>query len=147
MTRFFLGPIGLYLILGNAAIAQVKIHVPEQHDRETEQIHATVENSGSYPVTFCIGFLSVIESTPSPFWVQRYSNGKWGTLMMGPDVGNFRTVVVLGVGESMEYLVRLDDSGRVRLRLNYWHNSIPNLNCHMPPRGSKLATSAVFTIN
>jgi hypothetical protein len=87
-----------------------------------------------------------VESTPSPFWVQRNSNGKWGTLMIGPDVGSARASVALEAGESKEFAFRLNDSGRMRLRLNYWRGSISKLNCHTTPKGSKLATSGVFTV-
>jgi hypothetical protein len=37
------------------------------------------------------------ESIPSPFWIQRESEGKWGTLTTGPDVGSKRAAVVLRV--------------------------------------------------
>jgi hypothetical protein len=67
--------------------------------------------------------------------------------MIGPDVGSFRATVVLGAGESREFPFRLNDSGRFRLRLNYWLGSIPKLDCHAAPPRMKLVTSAIFTIN
>jgi hypothetical protein len=66
--------------------------------------------------------------------------------MIGPDVGSIRAAVVLEAGESREFPFRLIESGRMRLRLNYWRGSIPNLDCHAPPKGLKLLTSTVFTI-
>jgi hypothetical protein len=153
MKRLILSTIGLSLILATTVIAQVKIAVHAQRYKVHEEIHAKVENTGNNAVTFCVEFGqtsmkgSEIERTPSPFWVQRNDNGKWGTLLIGPDVGSARTAVVLEAGESKEFPLRLNDSGRMRLRLNYWRGSIPKLDCHAPPKGLKLVTSAVFTIN
>src|SRR6266850_1352453 len=90
--------------------------------------------------------IAQVKITPSPFWVQRNDNGKWGTLMIGPDVGSARAAVVLEAGESKEFPFRLNDSGKMRLRLNYRRGSIPELDCHALPKGLKLATSAVFTV-
>ena len=66
--------------------------------------------------------------------------------MIGPDVGSYRGAVVLEAGESREYPFRLHESGRMRLRLNYWRGSVANLDCHAPPKGLKLVTSKAFTI-
>ena len=151
MMRLIL-TLGLSLILGTAAIAQVKITFLAKQYKVHEEIHARVENTGNSAITFCVEFGQTsmkggeVESTPLPFWVQRNDNGKWGTLLIGPDVGSIRAYLVLEAGESKEFPFRLNDSGRMRLRLNYWRGSFPNLNCHAPPKGSKLLTSAVFTI-
>lgn len=152
MTRIVLAPLGFSLFLATSAIAQVKITVSARHHRVQEEIHAKVENRGSRPITFCVevGQTSPngdeIESTPTPFWVQQNSNGKWGTLLIGPDVGSNRAAVVLEARESKEFPFRLNTSGKMRLRLNYWSGSIPNLDCHTSPKGRKLATSATFAI-
>jgi hypothetical protein len=152
MKRLILSALGLSLILATGAIAQVKITVPVQRYKVHEEIHTKVENTGDKAVTFCVEFGqtsmrgSEIEGTPSPFWVQRNDNGKWGTLLIGPDVGSARAAAVLEARESKEFPFRLNDSGRMRLRLSYWRGSIPNLDCHAPPKGLKLATSIVFTI-
>jgi hypothetical protein len=152
MARLILAFLVLLLILPTVAIAQLKITVPAQQYKVQEKIPAKVENKGNGAVTLCVeaGQTSPkegeIESTPSPFWVQRSSDGKWGTLMIGPDVGSLRAAVVLAAGKSKEFPFRLNESGRMRLRLNYWRGSIPNLDCHAPPKGLKLVTSAVFTI-
>jgi len=71
----------------------------------------------------------MLRARHQPFWVQRYDNGKWGTLMIGPDVGSAKASVALEAGESKEFAFRLNDSGRMRLRLNYWRGSISKLNC------------------
>ena len=146
MLRLALATFGLPLILATTSIAQVTISVPERHYKTREQIRTKVQNSGSRPVTLCVGFLGFIEETPSPFWVERNSGGKWRTLILGPDVGGQRGAWVLEPGESREFFVRLSDLGRMRLRLDYWKGSIPKLDCDSPPKGSKLATSAVFVI-
>jgi hypothetical protein len=135
------------------AAAQVKIHVPHQHQKTYEKISARVENFGSKPVTICVEFGQWspkgdgdVETTPYAFWVQQKHNGKWSTLINGPDVGSNRGPVVLGKGKSMEFAFRLGDSGEMRLRLNYWNGDTPSLDCHAPPKGAKLITSSVFTV-
>ena len=133
--------------------AQVKIIVPQQNQKKYETIHASLENGGSKPVTFCIevGQTSPrgdgeIQATPSPFWVQRNSEGKWGTLMIGPEVGSLKSPQVLDPGKTMKFPFRLGDSGQMRLRLNYWNGSLPSLDCHAPPEGARRVTSAVFKV-
>lgn len=136
-----------------AAAAQVKIHISSQTLKKYEKIEATLENSGSKPVTFCIevGQTSPkgsgeVETTPMPFWVQRNKDGRWGTLMIGPDVGSFKLPQVLDPRKSMEFPFRLGDSGQMRLRVSYWQGSLPGLDCHAPPKGARLVTSAVFDV-
>lgn len=136
-----------------AAAAQVTIRVSPQRQKKYEAIQARVENTGGKPVTFCIevGQTSPkeggeIETTPLPFWVQRNTEGRWSTLMIGPDVGSFRNPKILEPGKSLVFPFRLGDSGQMRLRLNYWNGSLPSLDCHAPPKGAKLVTSAVFSI-
>jgi hypothetical protein len=131
---------------------KLKIDLNAKHYGVQEQIHAKVENTGDLPITVCVEIGqtspngSETESTPSPFFVQKKGNRNWGTLMIGPDVGGNRTAVVLKAGESQESPFRLSESGELRLRMNYWLGSIPKMNCNAPPKGSKLATSSVFTI-
>jgi hypothetical protein len=152
MSRLIPALMGLFLIAPFAA-AQAKIDIPAQHYKVRQEIHAKVQNFGIRPVTICVEFGQTspkadgeTESTPSPFWVQRNSDGKWGTLIIGPDVGSMRAAVLLDAGESKEFSIRLNDSGRMRLRLDYWPRPISNLDCHAPPKGSKRVTSAVFTV-
>lgn len=152
MARLICFCLVLYAFSSNAA-AQVKIHVPQQHQKKYEKISASVENSGRKPVTFCVEFGQwspkgdgQVETTPYPFWVQQNHNGKWSTLINGPDVGSNRGPVVLVAGKSMEFPFRLGDSGQMRVRLNYWNGDMPTLDCHAPPKGAKLITSSVFTV-
>lgn len=152
MTRFIFSSLVLSLC-SVAAAAQVKINIQPKHQKKYETIHASVENTGRKPVTFCIevGQTSPkgdgeTEATPSPFWVQRNNNGKWATLLIGPDVGSFLGAEVLDPGTSAEFPFRLRDSGQMRLRLYYWYGSFPSLDCREPPKGAKLVTSAVFTV-
>jgi hypothetical protein len=152
VKRLVLSSFCFSLILTTAAAAQVKITIPAQQYKVGEEIPAKVENRAKFAVTFCVEFgqtsmkEGVPESTPYPFWVQRNDNGKWGTLLIGPDVGSVRGPVVLQGGESMGFPFRLNDSGRMRLRLNYWHGSFPDLDCHAKPKGIKLLTSTAFTV-
>jgi len=133
--------------------AQVIIHISPKHQKKYETIRASVENTGSKPVTFCIevGQTSpkgggAIEATPSPFWVQRNNNGNWGTLMIGPDVGSFRSPNVLESGKSVEFNFRMGESGQMRLRMNYWSGSFPSLDCHATSKGARVITSEIFTV-
>jgi hypothetical protein len=147
MTRLIFASFGLSLILTTTGLAQVKISVPGQHHSRKEEIHAKVENTGRQPITLCVGFAGVSGSTPSPFWAQRNNGGKWSTLLLGSDLGPaFGSAVVLEAGHSEEFLLRLNYSGNIRLRLDYWRGAIPNLACASQPKGSKVVTSAVFTI-
>ena len=45
----------LPLVLGTAALAQVRILVPKQQYKPQEQVQAKLENSGTSAVTICIG--------------------------------------------------------------------------------------------
>jgi hypothetical protein len=147
MTRLIFASLGLSLILATTGLGQVKISVPGQHHSRKEEIHAKVENTGRQPITLCIGFAGVSGSTPSPFWAQRSNSGKWSTLLLGSDLGPASgSAVVLEAGQSEEFLLRLNDSGNIRLRLDYWLGAIANLPCASLPKGYKVATSAVFTI-
>lgn len=152
MTRVIFGSLVLTLFSLTAA-AQVKIHISPQHQTKYEKVYARLENVGNKPVTFCVEFGQwspkggdEIETTPSPFWVQRNDNSKWSTLIIGPDVGSLKAPEVLDPGKSMEFPFRLGGSGQMRLRLNYWNGSLPSLDCHAPPKGARLVTSAVFTV-
>lgn len=152
MKRLVFSSLWFSLIFTTAATAQVKITVPVRQYKVGEEIPAKVENGGKYAITFCVEFGQTsmkggeVESTPSPFWVQQNDDGKWGTLIIGPDVGSFRGAIVLEVGESKDFPFRLNGPGRMRLRLNYWRGSFPDLDCRAKLRGKKLLTSATFTI-
>jgi hypothetical protein len=152
MTRLIFAP----MVLAPSSLpatTQVKIHVSPSPHKKHETIRTSVENAGSKPITFCIqvGQTSPkrggeIEATPSPFWVQKNNDGNWSTLLIGPDVGNFQHPEVLQPGKSLGFPFRLSESGQMRLRLTYWHGSLPSLTCNAPPKGGKGVTSAPFTV-
>lgn len=152
MARLVQSTLWFSLFLTTTATAQVKITVPAQEYKAGEKIPAKVQNKGNYVVTFCVEFgqwsmkEGEVESTPSPFWVQKNNIDKWGTLLIGPDVGSLSDPIVLQAGESKDFPFRLNEPGRMRLRLNYWRGSVLNLACHEPPKGMKLLTSATFMV-
>jgi len=150
MKRFVLALLGLLLILPAATRAQVKVTVPARQYKVQEKIHAKVENAGKDAVTLCVEAgqtsLEGVEAMPTPFWVQVHSNDRWNTLLIGPDVGSSKIPLVLAAGEAKEFSFRLSDSGEMRLRLNYWRGSTPDLNCKTPPKRPNVVTSHFFTI-
>jgi hypothetical protein len=152
MKRRAHAALGLFLILPIVTRAQVKVTVPARQYKVQEKIYAKIENADKDAVTLCLeaGQTSPlddgVEATPTPFSVQVNSSGKWGTLVIGPDVGSFRTPLVLEAGKAQEFPFRLNDYGEMRLRLNYWRGAIPNLDCKARPKRPKLVTSNVFTI-
>jgi hypothetical protein len=145
MKRLLLVPLGFMLIPAGAAIAQVKIDVPGQSFRRQEEIRTKVINIGNRPITLCLVFTSM-DRLPLPFAAQRNNGGKWGTLLLGSDLGPNGSALVLEAGESQEFPFHLSDSGEMRLMLEYWQGAKPHLSCTALPRGSKAVKSAVFTI-
>jgi hypothetical protein len=97
------------LLPPTSLFAQVRIVIPKQRYQPLEQILAKLENQTSQPITVCvqIGQWSpmgdTIESTPSPFLVERNDNGKRGVLLNGPDMGNNSPPVELDSGKSLEF--------------------------------------------
>jgi len=108
MNHFVAASLGLFLILPCVATAQVRIVANAQpYDGLQAEIHARIENIGNRAVTFCVEFGQTsmirggeIESTPSPFWIQRKRRDSWSTLITGPDVGSKQAALVLEIGES-----------------------------------------------
>jgi hypothetical protein len=152
MTRLIFVPMVLALS-SLPATAQVRIHVSPSHHKRYETIHTSVENAGSKPITFCIqvGQTSPkgggeIEATPSPFLAQKNSDGRWSTLLIGPDVGSLLQPEVLEPGKSLDFPFRLGESGQMRVRLTYWNGSQQSLACDTPPKGTKVATSEPFAV-
>jgi hypothetical protein len=145
MKRLLLVLLGLLLIPTGAGIAQVKVDVPGQSFRRQEEIRTKVTNIGKQPITLCLGFKSM-DRIPLPFAAQRNNSGKWGTLLLGSDLGPNGSALVLEAGESQEFPFHLSDSGKMRLMLEYWQGAKPNLSCNALPKGSKVVKSAVFTI-
>jgi hypothetical protein len=119
------------LVLATSLSAQVRVVVPKRHYQPQEQIPANLENHTSRSITLCVQFGQwspngdTIESTPSPFIVERNDNGKWSVLLNGPDVGSNSQPVEVESGKSMEFHFRLNGEGTMRLRLDYWIGSRP----------------------
>ena len=90
----------VFLSLPSLPSRQVSIDVPREQLNSRETIPAIVANRGKDPVTFCVQFGQTSKASPSgeseltpiPFLVQQYSPGKWGTLMIGPDIGSIRAL-------------------------------------------------------
>ena len=146
--------IALLLQLASAivAVAQVKITLHKQHYIVQEQIRPDLENRGTGSVTICVEFGqwspkgANIESTPMPFGVEQNNKGKWHTLLIGPDIGSIRRAVPLEAGKSLEFPFRLNDTGTMRLRLNYWLGPAPSLDCTSPPKRAKNVKSVTFSV-
>jgi hypothetical protein len=154
VTRIVLKTLALVLVTAGVSSAQVRVTLAARQYKAHEQIHAKLENPGTQPITICInvGQWSVngngdIEPTPSPFWVERNSGGKWNALLIGPDLGNYLDAYVLEAGKSDEFPFRLSDTGTMRLRFNYWLGSRPSLNCKTQPRGTKRVASPRFIVD
>lgn len=140
------------LLLTTSVFAQVRILVPKQHYQQQERISAKLENQTSQPITVCVqlGQWSpkgdTIESTPSPFFVERNNNGNWGVLLNGPDVGSNSQPVEVDSGKSMEFPFRLNGEGTMRLRLDYWIGSRPDVKCNGSSKETKHLRSSTFTL-
>jgi hypothetical protein len=141
------------LLLATSLSAQVRVVIPKRHYQPQEQIPAKLENQTSRPITVCVQFGQwspkgdTIESTPSPFFVERNDNGKWSILLIGPDVGSNSQPVEVDSGKSMEFPFRLNGEGTMRLRLDYWIGSRPDVKCNGPTKDTKHLRSATFTLS
>lgn len=141
------------LLLTTNFSAQVRVVIPKQHYQLQEQIPAKIENRTSQPITVCVEFGQwspkgdTIESTPSPFFVERNDNGKWGVLLNGPDIGSNSQPMEVDSGKSMEFPFRLNGEGTMRLRLDYWVGSKPDMKCNGPAKVTKHLRSAAFTVS
>jgi len=140
------------LLLACSLSAQVRVVIPKRHFQPKEQIRATLENHTSQAITVCVEFGQhspkghTIESTPIPFFVERNDNGKWSVLLIGPDVGSRLAPVELDSGKSLEFPFRLNDEGKMRLRLDYWAGSLPDMKCPGPARDTVHYRSAIFVL-
>jgi hypothetical protein len=85
------------------------------------------------------------QSTSYPFHIQKLANNKWSTLLIGPDVGSYRATGVLKAGESREYPFALNETGKMRLRIEYWPKELPNGKCPDAKIG-KTAKSKLFFV-
>jgi hypothetical protein len=140
------------LLLASSLSAQVRVVIPKRNYQAQEQIPAKLENQTSQPITVCVEFGQwspkgdTIESTPSPFFVERNRDGKWSVLLNGPDVGSNSRPVEVDPGKSLEFPFRLNDEGTMRLRLDYWIGSRPDVRCNGPAKGTKHLRSTTFTL-
>jgi hypothetical protein len=152
MFRSFL----IVFLLGPIALSQVRISTPGTDFKSYGRISAQITNTGKITVSYCVEFGQIslkagtgtaedIEHTPIPFHVQKQNGSKWGTLMIGPDIGSSRHAVVLKAGESQQYPFRLSDRGRMRLVLDYWHGESDRV-CEYPA-GKKATRSNIFVVN
>ena len=152
MIRIVLSTLGLLLISTSTAAAQARVTLEKKQYKTEERINARVENTGTQPVTICIevGRWSLnkgkVEATPTPFWVEQRTAGKWHMLLLGPDVGSYLHAEVLDGGKSLQFPFRLGSPGTMRLKFNYWPGSKPNLECKAQPKGANQATSPTFTV-
>ena len=140
------------LLLATSLCAQVRVVIPKRQFQPEEQIPAKIENLTSRPITVCVEFGqwspkgNTSESTPSPFFVERNDSGKWRVLLHGPDIGSSRHPVEVDSGKSLEFPFRLIDKGTMRLRLDYWMDSRPDMKCDEAAKGTKHSRSATFTV-
>jgi hypothetical protein len=142
---------GLLLSLASA-IQKPSVVLPSTRYAVHEQIRARIENTNDRPISICVeyGQWSMndgnLETTPSPFIVQRKSRAKWNTLIIGPDVGSSRHSKVLEPGESAEFPFRLNEPGNMRLVLQYWPGSRDDRICGSARRDSKEVASETFLV-
>ena len=143
----------LFAVLVGSSSAQAQIILPARTLSAGEAIEAGVLNRSNVPVTYCVEFGQhspkgdTTETTPIPFDVQRRSGNRWKTLLIGPDIGNLLSAVVLDPGKAHEFPFRLVDTGSIRLVLEYWLGDRKNLSCPGPTKGKKTARSEVLSIS
>jgi hypothetical protein len=129
--------------------SQVRVSTNGSNFKANERIDVQVTNAGKDAVSYCIeagqasskagtGAGADVESTPIPFYVQRHNTDKWGTLMIGPDIGSSRQPIVLKPGESQHYPFRLNNRGEMRIVLGYWRGENEGICKH--PSGKKMTT-------
>jgi hypothetical protein len=115
-----------------------------------------VVNQRSTLISFCVACAGT--TVPSPgasvpaFDVQRPGPKKWGSLLWSSDTGSCRAPTELGPREGQEFLVKLSEPGRYRVRLSYVPRSLPALPgvdvCAKlnGVKGAKLVTSTEFEV-
>lgn len=140
------------LLLATSLSAQVRVVIPKRHYQPQEQIPAKLENQTAQSMTVCVEFCQwspkedSLETTPSPFFVERNDNGKWSVLLNGPDIGNYSGPVEVESGKSLELPFRLNGEGTMKLRLDYWIGSRPGMECNRRAKDTKHSRSATFTL-
>jgi hypothetical protein len=97
-------PVSVVLVLFCAsAVGQMQIRIPQQRYKQHDSIDVVIANTTRKDVSFCVEFgyyrdAEHIEATPTPVYVQRNYRGKWGTLLIGPDIGSIRHSFIVGAG-------------------------------------------------
>lgn len=143
-------------LFNSAVVSQVRVSAGGEEFNSHQQIPVRISNAGTNNVSYCVEFgqwssktgsgqTDDVEATPIPFYVQKQSGGKWGTLLIGPDVGSSRRAVLLRAGESQQFPFRLGDRGRMRLVLDYWRGENDSV-CKFP-MGKKITRSKIFVVN
>jgi hypothetical protein len=111
----------LWLAAVSQASAQMTVKVPQSHYSRYDKIDVTITNQTAKPISICVEFghrsmrgsgAEDVEATPTPVYVQRKNDGKWGTLLIGSDIGSVRHYVAVQPGESQHYPFRLIDEDR-----------------------------------
>jgi hypothetical protein len=146
----------MVFLLSPIALSQVRVSTPGTDFKSHEQIDVKITNAEKSAVSYCVEFGQIsfkagtgkvedMEHTPTPFYVQEQNGGRWGTLLIGPDIGSSRHAVVLKAGESQQYPFRLSDRGRMRLVLDYWRGENDRVCEH--PKGKNTTRSNTFVVN
>lgn len=115
-----------------------------------------VINQRSTLISFCVACAGTIVPSPGAtvpaFDVQRPGPKKWGSLLRGSDIGSCHASTELGSRAGQEFLMKLSEPGRYRLRLNYVPKSLPDSSgvgiCAKlnELKGAKLVTSTEFEV-
>ena len=155
MKRLLTGALLLVGLWPSGLGAQVHIEMAATQFEPREKITAQVVNSTKRTITYCTGYEPWghrngndvdLEWIESPFGIYRETNGKWGILLTGLDVGTSQHAAVLERGESREFWFKLDQTGKMRLDMEYWFDDEGDADCSDPYRKVKKARSHAFTV-
>jgi hypothetical protein len=145
----------VFLLLSPIVQSQVRVRTVGAEFKSHDRIDAQITNAKG-TVSYCVEFgqhsfkaasgtVEDMETTPIPFYVQRQNDRKWATLLIGPDIGSSKHVVVLKPGQSQHYPFRLSDRGRMRLVLDCLDGE--NEKACEYPKGKKTTRSNAFVVN
>lgn len=139
------------ILVSSFALAQVQVILPSKFFKPEEKIEAYIKNIGKDSVSVCVEFgqwsphNGTIETTPSPFYVEKKDHGNWNVLLIGPDIGSLRRPVTIEAGETQDFPFRLNTKGKMRLLLNYWSGEREDV-CNEKTANKKTALSQQFFI-